>query len=58
MSDAALNYTYLTREDMYFEALEAFLKTSADSLDVDDTPAREEFSREANDRVIHDGLFC
>ena len=57
MSDAALNNTHLTREDMYYAALEVFLKNSADYLDVDVTPAHEEFSRDINDRVIRHGLL-
>ena len=35
MSDTVSNYPHMTREDMYFEALEAFIRTSADYLDVD-----------------------
>jgi hypothetical protein len=57
MSDAALNNTHLTREDIYHAALEVCLKTSADYLDVDATPAREELSREIHDRVIRHELL-
>ena len=34
MSDAALKTPQLVHEDRYFEALEAFLRTSADYLEV------------------------
>jgi hypothetical protein len=35
MYDAAQNHPHPTREDAYFEALEAFIRTSAGYLDVD-----------------------
>lgn len=34
MSDAVMNYPHMSREEEYFEALEAFLRTSAGYLDV------------------------
>ena len=34
MSDAALKASQLVREDLYFAALEAFIRTSAGYLDV------------------------
>ena len=42
MSEATSMSRYLTREDHYFDALDAFLKTSAVYLDVDASPHREE----------------
>ena len=33
MSDMTLNYPHQTREDAYFEVLEAFLRSSVDPMD-------------------------
>lgn len=38
MSKAALQYPYPSREDEYFQALQAYLKTTADDRDVTDLP--------------------
>jgi hypothetical protein len=51
MQHAAQMSRHLTREDQYFDALEAFLKTSAVYLDVEDPLPWEEISELRHDRV-------
>jgi hypothetical protein len=51
MQHAAQMSRHLTREDQYFDALEAFLKTSAVYLDVEDPLPWEEISELHHDRV-------
>ena len=51
MQEAAQRSGYLSREDQYFDALEAFLKTSAVYLDVEEPLPWEEISELHHDRV-------
>ena len=51
MQQTAQTSGYLSREDQYFDALEAFLKTSAVYLDVEDPLPWEEISELRHDRV-------
>jgi hypothetical protein len=55
MSEAALQYPYPSREDEYFQALEAYLRTTADDGDVVDPPPDMEAGRAG--REVHAGEF-
>lgn len=52
MSDAALNFPHLSREDPYLDALEAFLRTSAGYLDVEAPAPGRGFSGDCCEHAV------
>jgi uncharacterized membrane protein YgcG len=51
MSDAAQIHPYPTREDAYFQALEAFIRTSAGYLDIDQRLPEKGVPRQWHERA-------
>jgi hypothetical protein len=57
MSDAAQNQPHATREDANFEALEAFIRTSAGYLGVDEPLPGQRGARQSHERATHAGCL-